>query len=108
MKHVEMNWKAKDGLDIFGQSWEPDVVQVKAVVCLVHGIGEHGARYTHVADAFGAEGYAFITMDLRGHGRSGGPRGHIPSIEALDQIKPQRFDWPRKKRPAWRPVFSNG
>jgi acylglycerol lipase len=85
MKHTEMNWKAKDGLNIFAQSWEPDAVQIKAVVCLVHGIGEHGMRYAHVAEAFGKEGYAFFTMDLRGHGRSDGPRGHIPSIEALLQ-----------------------
>jgi alpha-beta hydrolase superfamily lysophospholipase len=81
MKHIEMNWKAKDGLEIFAQSWEPTAVQIKGVVCLVHGVGEHSARYAHVAEAFGREGYAFFTADLRGHGRSGGARGHISSIE---------------------------
>ena len=81
MKHVETNWKTQDGLDIFAQSWEPDAAQVKAVVCLVHGVGEHSARYAHVAEAFGKEGYAFFAMDLRGHGRSGGARGHVSSSE---------------------------
>lgn len=81
LKHLEINWKARDGLDIFAQSWEPTVVQSKAVVCLLHGHGEHTARYAHVAEAFGREGYILFGADLRGHGRSGGARGHISSIE---------------------------
>lgn len=85
MKHFEMNWKARDGLDIFAQSWEPTVLQPKAVVCLVHGLGEHTSRYAHVAEAFGKEGYILFGADLRGHGRSGGARGHISSIEDFMQ-----------------------
>ena len=81
MNHFETNWKAHDGLDIFAQGWEPETRTPKAVVCLVHGLGEHSSRYTHVADAFGKEGYALFSYDLRGHGRSGGARGHISSIE---------------------------
>ncbi len=81
MNHFETNWKAFDGLDIFAQGWEPTVPQPKAVVCLVHGLGEHSSRYAHVAEAFGNEGYIFFASDLRGHGRSGGARGHISSIE---------------------------
>jgi alpha-beta hydrolase superfamily lysophospholipase len=85
MKHFEVSWKAKDGLNIFAEGWEPAVAQPKAVVCLVHGVGEHASRYAHVAEAFGAEGYAFFAADLRGHGRSGGARGHISSIEDFMQ-----------------------
>lgn len=81
MKHYETNWKSKDGLDLFAQAWEPDVVQPKAVACLVHGIGEHSSRYAHVAEAFNKEGIILFTADLRGHGRSAGTRGHINSIE---------------------------
>ena len=81
MKHFETNWKAHDGLDIFAQGWEPTVPQPKAVVCLVHGLGEHTSRYAHVAEAFGNEGYILFGADLRGHGRSGGVRGHVSSIE---------------------------
>jgi alpha-beta hydrolase superfamily lysophospholipase len=90
MKHFEMNWKAYDGLDTFAQVWEPTVLQPKAVVCLVHGIGEHTSRYVHVAEAFGKEGYILFGADLRGHGRSGGVRGHISSaddfIQDIDQL----------------------
>src|SRR5258706_13135385 len=83
MNHFEMNWKAHDGLDIFGQGWEPTTPQSKAVICLVHGHGEHISRYAHVAEAFGKEGYVLFGADLRGHGRSGGTRGHTPSAEAF-------------------------
>jgi alpha-beta hydrolase superfamily lysophospholipase len=85
MKHLEMNWKARDGLDIFAQSWEPTILQPKAVVCLVHGLGEHTSRYDHVAEAFGRQGFVLFGADLRGHGRSGGARGHISSIEDFMQ-----------------------
>lgn len=85
MKHLEISWKSRDGLDIFAQSWEPTIVQPKAVVCLVHGHGEHISRYAHVAEAFGKEGYILFGADLRGHGRSGGARGHISSIEDFMQ-----------------------
>jgi alpha-beta hydrolase superfamily lysophospholipase len=81
MQHFETSWKAHDGLDIFVQGWEPMAVTPKAVVCLVHGLGEHSSRYAHVAEAFGKEGFILFGTDLRGHGRSGGPRGHISSIE---------------------------
>ncbi|MDP1715825.1 MAG: lysophospholipase [Anaerolineales bacterium] len=81
MQHHELTWKTRDGLNIFGQAWEPTELQPKAVICLLHGLGEHSSRYAHVAEAFGKEGFVLFTSDLRGHGRSGGARGHISSIE---------------------------
>lgn len=83
MKHYEMTWKSHDNLDIFAQAWEPTIPQPRAVICLVHGLGEHTSRYPHVAEAFGRDGFVFFGADLRGHGRSGGARGHISSIEDL-------------------------
>ncbi len=85
MKHFETNWKAKDGLNIFAEGWEPTVAQPKAVVCLVHGLGEHSSRYAHVAEAFGKEGFTLFAADLRGHGRSGGARGYVSSVEDFMQ-----------------------
>ncbi|AEE49462.1 alpha/beta hydrolase [Haliscomenobacter hydrossis] len=60
-----------------------DHVEPRAVIALVHGMGEHCARYTHVADYFNQQGYALMAYDQRGHGESGGPRGHSPSFDAL-------------------------
>lgn len=81
MKHEKTTWKSRDGIDLFAQVWEPVVVHPKAVACLVHGLGEHSSRYAHVAEALTKQGFILFTFDLRGHGQSGGPRGHISSIE---------------------------
>ena len=82
MKHTEFKFKTFDGLQLFGQSWQPEN-QPRAVICLVHGMGEHSGRYTYVADALTQAGYALFTFDIRGHGKSSGPRGHTPSYEAI-------------------------
>jgi acylglycerol lipase len=81
VKHHELYWKSYDGLEIFAQAWEPQAVMPRAVVCLVHGLGDHSSRFAHVAEAFGKEGFVLFAADMRGHGRSAGPRGHISSIE---------------------------
>lgn len=58
----------------------------KAVV-LIHGIGEHAGRFARVADYFNKEGIAVVSMDLRGHGRTEGKRGHCaPREEVLKDI----------------------
>jgi len=82
MNQNEWEWKSKDGLTMYAQSWEPEEAP-KAVVCLVHGLGEHSGRYTHVGEAFANAGFALLAFDLRGHGKSGGQRGHFPSFEAV-------------------------
>ena len=84
MKHTEFKFKTFDGLQLFGQSWQPED-RPRAVVCLVYGLGEHSGHYTHVADQITQAGYSLIAFDLRGHGQSEGPRGHTPSYEALLQ-----------------------
>jgi acylglycerol lipase len=87
MNPFELSWKSKDGLDLFGRAWEPDERKPKAVICHVHGLGEHSGRYVHVAEVFVNSGYIMLSFDLRGHGRSGGALGHIPSFDAyLDDV----------------------
>ena len=83
-----LTWQALDGrLTIFARDWKPEV-PAKAVVVLIHGLGEHAGRYAHVAAAMNAAGYAVLAPDLRGHGGSSGKRGHIPSYDiVLDDIQ---------------------
>jgi acylglycerol lipase len=83
MNHFETQWQSFDGLDIFARGWTPDDRPPSAVVCLVHGLGEHTLRYKSVAEAFTREGYVLFGADLRGHGRSAGLRGHFPDIKAV-------------------------
>lgn len=53
----------------------------RAVVVLVHGAGEHGGRYAHVAEALVGNGYDVWALDHRGHGRSEGPRALIERVD---------------------------
>lgn len=99
MKRFETKWTTDDHLEIFAQGWEPDQRAPKAAICLVHGLGEHSGRYEHVAEAFTKDGYAMFGFDLRGHGRSGGPRGHFPSSEAVLQDIDLLFTHARERYP---------
>ena len=83
-KHSKIKWrfKSQDNLELFTHAF-PAEEDPKAVICIVHGHGEHIERYEHVAQAFNRAGYSVIGFDHRGHGQSDGPRGHIPSYEML-------------------------
>jgi len=54
----------------------------KAIVIISHGLLEHSGRYNDLIQYFLPLGYSFQVYDLRGHGQSGGKRGHI---EVFDQ-----------------------
>ncbi|QLE02702.1 alpha/beta hydrolase [Galbibacter sp. BG1] len=67
---------------LFGQYWHGD--SPKAVVILVHGMGEHSGRYTgSIIPELVYAGYAVISYDQFGHGHSEGKRGHCPSYNAV-------------------------
>lgn len=58
------------GIRIFYDVHEPDGPP-RAVVQLLHGLGEHAGRYAHVIAALTAAGYLVYADDHRGHGRTG-------------------------------------
>ena len=53
-----------------------------ATLLCVHGLSEHSGRYAHLAGAATAAGIDVLAVDLAGHGRSSGRRGHIRGFEA--------------------------
>jgi acylglycerol lipase len=59
---------------------------VRAEVLLTHGLGEHSGRYTHVAAALAERGLRIWAYDLRGHGRSDGPRGDARYEDLLEDL----------------------
>ena len=70
---------------LFGQYWKPDTY--KAVVLLVHGMGEHSTRYTsYVIPTLTNNKIAVITFDNFGHGKSNGKRGHTPSYSVILEV----------------------
>ncbi len=86
MGQKEIEIRTEDGLHLRGFDWRPEGDPL-AAVCLVHGIGEHVGRYAHVVAALNQAGFAVVGLDLRGHGRSDGPRGFTPSFDAyLDDM----------------------
>mgnify|MGYP003630910787 CR=1 FL=1 len=52
----------------------------KAVVCIIHGFGEHFDRFSYVADRFLENNISCYGIDLPGHGKSEGKRGNLRSL----------------------------
>jgi len=83
MHHTDFSWRTgSDQLKLFGQVWQP-VEPPKAVIALVHGMGEHSGRYRKFAEFFTEHGIAVISYDQRGHGKSEGKKGHIVHYNQL-------------------------
>lgn len=74
--------QTKDNLSLQGYTC-PVSQTPNAVIVQVHGMGEYAERYEHVATFFSEKNIAWFSIDLRGHGRSEGKRGHTPDYEAL-------------------------
>src|SRR3990167_8856677 len=73
---VTQTIKMHDGVEISCQ-----IKEMGGPIWLVatHGIGEHQERHQYLSDIFG-QYFNVFRYDLRGHGRSGGPRGDISSF----------------------------
>ena len=78
MQHSEVYFEGMNGIALYSQYWLPEVPP-RAVVALVHGIGEHSGRYMNVVDHIVSNQFGVFGYDLRGHGNSPGQRGHIDS-----------------------------
>ncbi len=81
MKHTENFWDSKTGQKVYGQSWLVD--NPKAVVGIVHGMGEHSGRYNYVVDALTAAGISVVSYDQMGHGKTEGKKGHVANYDML-------------------------
>lgn len=58
-----------DGVTIHVREWLP-TTPIRGVVQIAHGMGEHSARYGHLAERLTELGYAVYADDHRGHGHS--------------------------------------
>src|SRR3954453_7698905 len=63
--------------------WSP-AGDPRAVVLIVHGLGEHGGRYDHVGRRFADRGYEVHTYDQRGFGGSAGRRAYVDRFAMFD------------------------
>ena len=63
----------------------------KAVLAVIPGYADHGARYAHVMGALAEHGIGSVAIDLRGHGRAQGARGFCHRFdEFLDDARELR------------------
>lgn len=85
MTHQEFNFNLHN-TQFFGQYWKSE--QSKAIVLLVHGMGEHSSRYSgFFVPKLIENNISVITFDHFGHGKTEGKRGHNPNFEAvLDSV----------------------
>lgn len=79
---MKIEEKTDNGL--YYRSWKCNTP--KAAVLLIHGLGEHCQRYEHLAAALNEQGYSLYSMDLPGHGRSEGDRGHVDSFKTYIDV----------------------
>ena len=86
MSSVTEAFEGAGGVELLGRTWQPGG-PVRAVVMLVHGLGEHCERYEHVGAFLAGRGFRVCSYDQRGHGRSGGRTGWVGSFdEFLDDL----------------------
>ncbi len=72
MNNFEIN-SLSDSHALQGYHWPAE--QPVAAMNLVHGFGEHAGRYLKLVQHLNARGISVVAVDLRGHGRTDGPRG---------------------------------
>ncbi len=80
MRKVQGNFQGTGGVILFFRGWVPGS-QLKGVLQVLHGFGEHSDRYQNLIKKIVPEGFAVFAHDHRGHGKSGGWRGHVDSFQ---------------------------
>ena len=106
MKHREETLIGFDGRELFFQSWEPEGAP-RAVIAIVHGGFEHSGHYGFLVDSLVDKGFALAGLDLRGHGKSKGKRGHIMDWNEIREDMSSYLSKLQKEFPG-RPLFLFG
>jgi acylglycerol lipase len=106
MKHTEGTFKGVRDANIYYQAWLPDG-DVKAVLFVVHGLGEYCGRYMNVVNHFVPLGYAVYGLDHLGHGKSDGGREIIERFEDYTGPLTTYYNMVKEWQPG-KPVFILG
>ncbi|HEU4615671.1 MAG TPA: alpha/beta hydrolase [Kofleriaceae bacterium] len=97
---------ARDGTQLLARHWAASG-EVRGVLVIMHGLKDYSARYAALASRLATAGYSVYAFDLRGHGRSAGPRvmpdAWTDYVDDLD-----RFITLVEQREPNRPVFVFG
>jgi acylglycerol lipase len=82
VNHKEYYLKTTDGIELFAQSWSNGQTP-RALVCLVHGLGDQSGRFDTWANLFVGHAVAVTDFDIRGNGKSQGLTGLAKSYNQL-------------------------
>jgi alpha-beta hydrolase superfamily lysophospholipase len=102
----EGDFPAPDGLKLFRRWWIPDSPP-RAILVMVHGLADHSGRHENLARRLAPLGFAVHAFDLRGHGRSNGPRCDIENFSLFPDDLKAFVEIVVKEHPG-RPLFLAG
>jgi acylglycerol lipase len=103
MNHIEGKFIGVRNTQVFYQAWLPEG-DVKAVLPIIHGLGEHSGRYMNVVNHFVPLGYVVYGLDQIGHGKSGGQREYVERFEDFSDTFTQYLAMVKQWQPG-KPVF---
>jgi len=100
-------FKARDGTELAAMHWTTTAAEPRGVVVIMHGLKDYAGHYAVFAARLATAGYTVYAFDLRGHGRSAGPR--VSPTEWLDYVDDlERFLLIVEAREPGRKVFLFG
>ena len=95
-----------DGIKIFYRQYQAESERARMV--LSHGVGEHSGRYGNVIERVLPKGFSVWAPDHRGHGQSGGKRGHVLNfVQYLTDLR-LTVELAKKNMPGEMPCFLLG
>ena len=95
-----------DGIKIFYRQYQAESERARMV--LSHGVGEHSGRYGNVIERVLPKGFSVWAPDHRGHGQSGGKRGHVLNfVQYLTDLR-LTVELAKKDMPGEMPCFLLG
>ncbi len=95
-----------DGIKIFYRQYQAESERARMVIA--HGVGEHSGRYGNVIERVIPKGISVWVPDHRGHGQSGGKRGHVLNfVQYLTDLR-LTVELAKKDMPGEMPCFLLG
>jgi alpha-beta hydrolase superfamily lysophospholipase len=95
-----------DGVKIFYRKFQASDERARLVVA--HGLGEHSGRYGNVVNRLLPANYTLWIPDHRGHGQSGGKKGHVLNFEQYLLDLRLMVEMARENLPEDRKIFLLG
>ena len=94
---MENYLKTRDGVELFYKVNKAE--KPVANILINHGFAEHCDRYAYVAESFAKGNFNVYRYDLRGHGRTKSPKGHIDEFMDFARDADEMVSLVKKENP---------